>query len=61
MSVISLPWFKESRVVYIFFKFLMLCKLHIKCFEMRNRPKQGKKATEDWYKIFLLNIYKKMH
>ena len=51
---------KESGVVYIFFRFLVLCsinnkKINVKIFQGKKLSQAGQKnKTKDWYKIFLL-------
>ena len=52
MSVILLSWFKESGVVYIFLKILVLW--HVRVFRGEAVSSKMKKTVKYWYKIFLL-------
>ena len=59
MSVISLSWFKESWVVYISFRFLVLCsdstkKNEYEIFSQETLSRAGQRTARYWYKIFSL-------
>ena len=53
MSVISLSWFKESGVVYIFIKFLVLCNDIQNVFRGEAVPGWAKKPSDK--NLFYLN------